>query len=124
MTRRSKRPFRETCVIYESSEDGCWVAHGLRTDQIGMGNCVVDALADFMKAVDQVLKVASQGKNISVSRSAPPEILAMAKTARPLPREIYEIAHKKLYGHWPREFCVGAPPKQTFKTTLSELIPA
>jgi hypothetical protein len=83
MAARPKRRFRETCVIYESSEDGCWVVHGLRTDQIGTGNCVVDALADFMKAIDQVLKIASQGKNISVLRPAPPEVRAMAKTARP-----------------------------------------
>ena len=120
MPARPKRRFRETCVIYESSEDGCWLAHGLRTDQIGTGNCVVDALADFMKAIDQVLKIASQGKNISVLRPAPPEVRAMAKTARRLPREIYEIAHKKVYGHWPQEFCVAAPSRQTFKTTLSE----
>ena len=120
MAGRSKRRFRETCVIYESSEDGCWVAHGLRTDQIGTGNCIVDALADFMKALDQVVKIASQGKNISGLRQAPPEVRAMAKKARPLPREIYEIAHKKVYGHWPREFRVAAPPRQTFKTTLNE----
>jgi hypothetical protein len=63
-------------------------------------------------------------KNISVLRQAPPEVRATAKSARPLPREIYEIAHKKLYGHWPREFCVAALPKQTFKTTLRELLPA
>ena len=120
MPARPKRRLRETCVIYQSPEDDCWVAHGLRTDQIGTGGCIVDALADFLKALDQVLKVASQGKNISVLRAAPPEIRAMAKTARPLPREVYEIAHKKLYGRWPSEFCVGAPPEQTFKTTVNE----
>jgi hypothetical protein len=124
MPAKTKRRLRETCVLYESSEDGCWIAHGLRTDQIGTGNCVVDALADFMKAIDQLLKIAAQGKNISVLRPAPPEVRAMAKSARPLPREIYEIAHKKLYGRWPREFCVAAPPKQTYKTTLSEPLPA
>jgi hypothetical protein len=121
---RPRRNFRETCVIYASSEDDCWVAHGLRTDQIGTGNCVVDALADFMKAMDQVLKAASEGKNITVLRAAPPEIKAMAKRARPLPREIYEIAHKKLYGRWPRDFCVASPGKQMFKTTVSEPMPA
>lgn len=49
---------RDTCVIYYSREDKCWVAHSVRTDQIGMGDCVVHALADLMRAVEQVLRIA------------------------------------------------------------------
>ncbi len=117
---------RETCVIYKSLEDACWVAHGLRTDQIGMGDSIVEALADFMRAIDQVRKVAAQGRNVALYRPAPAEIRAKAKTARPLPREIYEIAHKKVYGKWPADLPVTVKPRsrQTFKAVVDEPLPA
>ena len=121
-----KQALRETCVIYESSEDGCWVAHGLRTDQIGTGDSVVEALVDFMRALDQIIKVARREKNVELYRPAPPEILAKAKTAKRLPSEIYEIAHKTLYGKWPSGLgvCVTPPKRGTLKTTVREPVPA
>ena len=83
VARKTRRQsLRETCVIYESPEDGCWVAHGLRTDQIGTGDSVVEALVDFMRALDQIIRVAGREKNVELYRSAPPEIRAKAKTAK------------------------------------------
>jgi hypothetical protein len=121
-----RRSLRETCVIYESAEDGCWVAHGLRTDQIGTGDCVVDALVDFIRALDQIIKVAGREKNVELYRPAPPEIRAKAKTAKKLPREICEIAHKTLCGKWPSglDVCVKPPKRGTLKTTVREPVPA
>ena len=54
-----------------------------------------------MKAVDQVVALAKRKKGIQVFSDAPDEIQQIAKRAEKLPDEIYEIAHKKLYGDWP-----------------------
>jgi hypothetical protein len=106
MARKRIREFRETFVIYESVEDGRWIAHGLRTDQMGYGECVVDALVEYMRAIDQVMRVAAEEKDVKILRDAPPEVRARSKTAQPLPKEIYEIAHKRVRGTWPRELAV------------------
>lgn len=81
---------RETFVLYKSREDSCWIAHGLRTDQIGTGQDAVHALADGIRAVDAVLETASQRSHVKAYREAPPEIQRLAKTATLLPDEISE----------------------------------
>jgi hypothetical protein len=87
---------------------------------------VVEALVDFMRALDQIIKVAGREKNVELYRPAPPEIRAKAKTAKELPREIYEIAHKTLYGKWPSGLDVSVKPPHhgTLKTTVREPVPA
>jgi len=122
----SRRKFHETCVIYESAEDGCWVAHGVRTDQIGTGDCIVDALVDYMRAIVEVLRVAAKGKNITIYRLAPPEVRDLAKKAAALPKEIYEIAHRKVFGKWPADIPVKVDPqpRRPFKARVEELLPA
>ena len=121
-----RRKFHETCVIYESAEDGCWVAHGVRTDQIGTGDCIVDALADYMRAIVEVLRVASKGKDITIYRLAPAKVRHLAKKAPMLPKEIYEIAHRKVFGTWPNDIAVkvDSQPKRPFKARVEELVPA
>ncbi len=117
-TRRKKKGgFRETFVIYESAEDGCWVAHGVSTDQIGTGDCIVEAIVGYMRAIEHVIQIAAEGKDIAIRRLAPPEVRAMAKNAPSLPKEIYEIAHKQVYGKWPDDLPVKVdpPPKHPFK---------
>jgi len=91
----------DTIVIYRSEEDECWVAHSLRTDQLGVGPRIVDALADAIKAVGQVAEVAASDPTIALFREAPPRIQEMARRARPMPTEIYEIALKMARGQWP-----------------------
>jgi len=121
MASRSRKAFSETCVIYESAEDACWVAHGVRTDQMGLGDSIVDALVEYMKAIEQVLKVASEGKDITILRPAPSEVRAMAKRAKELPEEIFEIAHKKLYGKWPRHISINVDSSaKVFRTKVTE----
>ena len=97
-------------VIYESAEDKCWIAHGLRSDQIGMGDCIVEALVAYMRAIEHALRAAAEGKDVTLRRLAPPEIRALARTARLLPREVFEIAYKRLKGRWPEDLSVSAPP--------------
>ncbi|MDY7011139.1 MAG: hypothetical protein SVV80_10370 [Planctomycetota bacterium] len=112
----------DMCVIYESRQDNCWIAHSLRTDQIGTGDCVVNALADLLKAIEQIFDLANQEKDISVLREAPTRIQQMAKTADPLPREIYEIAYKRVHGEWPKDIKARfeIPHRRKYKTNIPE----
>jgi hypothetical protein len=64
-------PLNEEAVIYFSEEDQCWIAHGLHADQIGTGERIVDALADFIKAVDQILDEAAKDESLAYLREAP-----------------------------------------------------
>jgi|WetSurMetagenome_2_1015567.scaffolds.fasta_scaffold12491_7 hypothetical protein len=126
MARKRIRAFTETFVIYQSEEDKRWIAHGLRTDQMGYGDCMVDALVDYMKAIDQILRVAVEEKDIQILREAPPEVQARAKTAQRLPREIFEIAHKRVRGEWPADLTVEAMSSDdaVYKAHVREPVPA
>jgi len=114
---------REQFVIYYSKEDGCWLAHGLRTDEIGTGDCVVDAVADFIKAFDQILRLAEREGDVDIFRDAPEHVRQMAKTAKPLPGEIFEIAHRRARGDWPREFRIHVDTPKSKRYTARTRTP-
>src|SRR5207253_11182151 len=95
------KDFSEPAVIYHSHEDGCWIAHGLLTDQIGTGDRLVTALADLLRAVHAVRRLAAKDPTVAVERPAPKEIQQMAAKAKPLPKEVSEVAHKMAFGEWP-----------------------
>ena len=110
----------ETCVIYQSTKDNCWIAHSLRTDQIGTGNDVVEALTDLLIAIDELLELAEEESNIEVFRAAPSEIQNKVKTAKRLPKEIYEIAHRKARGDWPLDIDITVPKRGRFVIEFTE----
>lgn len=114
---------KDTLVIYYSDEDRCWVAHSLHTDQIGMGERIIDALADALTAIEQVRKVAREDPSVNMWCEAPPEIKALANDAKVLPRELYEIAYKMAHGMWPAEIDMKAESdtRSRFSTELTEL---
>ena len=118
------RPFMDIFVIYSSKDDHCWVAHSLRTDQIGTGDCVLEALMDGMKAVDQIVELAEKDGDVEVFCDAPEEIAVLAKSAQPLPQELYDIAHKKLYGEWPDKCGIklDVPASETFTIGVPEKV--
>ena len=115
--KNSHLPFMDTFAIYFSKTDKCWIAHSLRTDQFGTGDCVLNAFVDGMKAVDQVVELAKKQPDIQVLHEAPEEVQQIAKNAMPLPKEISEIAHKQLYGTWPKELPVEFKPKLSLSFT-------
>jgi predicted RNase H-like HicB family nuclease len=119
-----RRGFRDTCVIYESKEDGCWIAHSLCTDQIGAGESVVEALVELMRAIEGLLQLARQEGDIQVLREAPPQIQRLAEKADPLPGEILDIAHKMVHGQWPGGWTFAPPRNRTFKSEIPEHVPA
>ena len=99
------------CVIYASTEDRCWLAHGLYTDQIGTGEDLADALRDYIVAVEQVMEAVAADETINPFRRAPVDVFKLFENAVDIPREIYEIAHRRATGDWPEEFnCPVHPP--------------
>jgi hypothetical protein len=119
----AKTEFTDTAIIFYSEEDGCWVAHGLHTDQVGTGNKLVAALADLMQAIQAVCDLALADESIAFLREAPPEIQRIAASAKPLPKELSEIAHKMAYGDWPDylKLDIDAEGDGSFSAEVSEV---
>ena len=111
-TKRKPQRFWDVFAIYYSKDDNCWIAHSIRTDQFGTGDCIVDALVDGMKAVDQVVALAQRKPNVKIFCDAPAKIQQIARKAKRLPDEVFEIAHKKLYGEWPKDLEVEFKPQE------------
>lgn len=82
-------------VIYFCREDSEWVAHSLKTDQIGTGPCVVDAIADLMQGLKNLSELHQKDPDIEIFRDAPEEIQLMQKNAKNLDKVIMEIAYKR-----------------------------
>jgi hypothetical protein len=120
-----KRPeFSETIVIYHSPDEGGWVAHGLRTDQVGIAASPVDALAQFIRLLRQLLKEAAVDLSISIHREAPYDVQEMAGRSRMLPEEIVEVAHWKALGRWPEDWQLQLPKTdETFVAEVEEHFP-
>jgi len=119
----AKIQLRDEVVIYQSPSDGDWIAHSLQTDQIGYGQSIVEALADAIKAVDQVCHAAEQDETLAYLRQAPQEVKDLFDHAKPLPQEIYEVAFKKVHGAWPIDWDVPKPIEgaEAFKTEIQEV---
>jgi hypothetical protein len=121
---KRKPSLHDSIVIYPSEEDKCWIAHSLKTDQIGTGERIVDALADVLKAIHAIQEEALKDGTLAVYRNAPPEIQQLFRKAKDLPREIFEVAHKMVHGKWPEDWSKPEPKSQrraAFKTDIDEL---
>ncbi len=82
--------FLDLVVIYK--EYGKWVAHSVETDQIGVDDDIVKAVAGLIKAVESVLQLADEDPTIMSLRKAPQEIIDKAHKATRLPNSIYDLA--------------------------------
>jgi len=119
-----KTNLAESIVIYSSKEDACWIAHSLKTDQIGTGDRIVDALADVLKAIHLIQDEARKDSSLAVYRRAPKDILAKAKKAKRLPNDIFEVAHKMVHGDWPADWNPPEPKRENvaaFKADIQEV---
>ena len=91
--------FTDTFVIYPSElEQGVWVAHSLNTDQIGTGECVLEAYVALLRALRALLEEAGKNPKLCLLNPAPKEVRDRCKHARRLPLEIVEIASMMLDG--------------------------
>lgn len=86
--------FKELVVVYPSSDQGVdgevWVAHSLRTDQVGVGQDPVEAVRDLCFAVKTLLEEAESDKTVRVEQPAPIEILERYHGAQPMPDELWK----------------------------------
>ncbi len=106
---RLPKHFVDVWLLYLSDDEkGMWVAHSLNTDQVGMGKCALDAYIALYRAMQSLLEAASKDARINLFSRAPDEVRQRAKYARPLPKEIVEIAQMRLRGQRPRQR-VGEP---------------
>lgn len=94
----------ETIVIYHAPDEGGWIAHGLRTDQVGIASTPVDALAQLLRLVHALIEEAAADRTLEIFREAPEAIQAMQHGSTKLPNEIVEVAHWKAVGTWPSEW--------------------
>lgn len=93
------RNFVDICVIYQDVEvEGNWIAHSINTDHVAVGNCVLNAYVELEEVLNRLLREASRDKNIQFMSSAPQEIIDKLKHARPLPKELLEIAELRRNG--------------------------
>jgi hypothetical protein len=102
---------QDTFVIFHSDEDGCWIAHSLRMDQIGTGDGVMAALGDGIKATHQVAQLVAEDPTIALLRDAPDDIQDMARRATSARREVYEIAFKMAHDQWPDDLEPDITPR-------------
>ena len=100
VSKRSQPLFADVWVIYKSDEDpGMWVAHSLNTDQIGMGDCVVAAVAALKRVVRALMDEASRDSSIQVFCAAPRDIRKKLVGARPLPQDLLDRAEELAARH-------------------------
>ena len=81
-------------------------------------------MADAIKVVNCLLAEAQDDPTIAVLRDAPAVIQKLARKAHKLPGELFEIAHKKATGHWPKDLNIDvapdAPHDQSYTAELQE----
>jgi hypothetical protein len=90
---------QDACVIYPSKEGrGKYVAHSLRTDQIGVGDSLLDAYVELLRALRALYADARNDPRVVTDRLAPDDVWKMLPVARRLPRELEENAIRIVNG--------------------------
>jgi hypothetical protein len=92
---------------------------------VGVGVDMGRALADLIKGVDQLIKLARVDESLAVFREAPENIKDLARNGKCLPQEIYEVAHRIARGTWPEDIDPGfkAAGDQAFTASIKEGVP-
>lgn len=114
--------FEDTIIIYYSAEDSCWIAHSLRTDQIGACDHPVSALVALVKAVRAIVQLAKRDESIAYLREAPPEIQRRARNAKLIPASVFGMACDMAAGDWPSDW---SPPdlRSNSKQAMKLIVP-
>ena len=121
---KKKITLNDEVVVYYSADDGCWIAHSLHTDQIGTGDRIVDSMAALVRGISAILKLAEADETIAFLREAPARIQKLARSAKALPLEVYEVAHKMATGRWPKYLTIEVTadsPETPLKAAMPEL---
>jgi len=84
--------FEDILVIFPSEgdvEEGLWVAHSVRTDQVGVGHDPIEAVRELAACVRELLLEAASDDRVRVEQLAPAEVIRRISGARPLPEEAW-----------------------------------
>ena len=111
--KKDTKKHEDEVLVYYSRQEGAWFAHSFRTDQIGCGDCILEAIESLLRGIKTIMDMAAKDADIKVWREAPAEVQAKAKNAKKLPYELIEIAHKRVHGTWPKEVPLWATPRPT-----------
>lgn len=103
---------QDEILVYYSQQDKAWLAHSFRTDQIGSGECILEAVESLLRGIKSIMDLAKEDPSIEVWREATADVQARAKSAKTLPYEFVEIAHRRVHGNWPKELPVQAKPSE------------
>jgi nitrogen fixation protein FixH len=83
------------------------------------------AFADLIRGIDQLLEIAKEDQTVANLREAPKEIQDRAAHSKPLPNEIFEVAHKLARGQWPQDIdpaFTAQNDDETFRAELCETV--
>jgi hypothetical protein len=81
------RPKKDGILVYYSPQDRVWFAHSLRTDQIGCGDGILEAIESLLRGIKTILEMRKPDPSIELWHEAPPSIQSKFKNAKPLPCE-------------------------------------
>jgi len=82
-------------LFYPSDDDpGMWVGHSILTDQIGMGESVLEAYIVLKRVIRALLEEAKANPGTRVFSPAPKEVIGRLQRSRPLPKSITERAEE------------------------------
>ena len=94
-----KSEFEDIVVVYPSEHDkGLFVAHSLRTDQVGVADNPVDALLELCLAVRDLLEEADRNSRVVVEKVAPEAVQRiLIERAKWMPDQIWEEVQRRLH---------------------------
>jgi hypothetical protein len=110
-----KLPFKDEFVIYYSKTDKSWIAHSLCTDQLGYGDCVVNAIVDLLIGTKNLLDLHAKDPDVEIYRQAPERIKRYGKRAKRLPEVLWEVACERYENKLIYPVCASVPQSHYLK---------
>lgn len=93
--------FPDHFVVYRSTEEEDerrYVAHSIRTDQVGMGDDMEEAIVDLFAALRTLFAEAERDPRVVVAQKAPEEVVDRFLESPRLPDEIWSRVFSRLRG--------------------------
>lgn len=112
--------FVDICLIYRADEPGKWVAHSLNTDQIALGDCMLEAFVHLRPVVMAYIEAAEADSDIPFLNPAPKEIRDRLASAKPLSNDLLARAEDIVRRHGKGE--IKRPPKVASAAMTLELV--
>ena len=102
MAKRKSRPrpvpdFHDVWIIYKSDhQPGQWVAHSINTDQLAVGQCVLEAVSALKSVMRAFLAEVAENPKVRLLTPAPKEVCARLADAKHLSPDLISRAEEIL----------------------------